>query len=93
MFPPRGARLEADESRARFLPPEGTPSETVTDSVDPRRDPFGGGRVEGLYEAWAAGSEWRMLLVDIRPSGAVDFRTCLVNAGGQAKPKELSRAG
>ena len=54
---------------------------------------FGGGRVEGLYAAWAAGGEWRMLLVDARPSGAVDFRTCLVNTGGQAKPKELSRAG
>jgi hypothetical protein len=54
---------------------------------------FGGGRVEGLYAAWAAGGEWRMLLVDARPSGAVDFRTCLLNAGGQAKAKELSRAG
>ena len=29
---------------------------------------------------------------DARPSSVADFRTCLVNAGGQAKPKELSGA-
>jgi len=33
------------------------------------------------------------LPLDTRPSGGVEFKTCLVTAGGRAKPKELRRAG
>jgi hypothetical protein len=61
--------------------------------LDQANQRFGGARVEGLYAAWAAGgSQWRTLLADMRPSRAVEFRSCLVNAGRQAKPKELRRA-
>ena len=60
--------------------------------LDQANQRFGDGRVEGLYAAWAAGREWRMLVVDARPSSVAEFSTCLVNAGGQAKPKELGSA-
>jgi hypothetical protein len=60
--------------------------------LDQANQRFGDGRVEGLYAAWAAGREWRLLVVDARPSSVAEFSTCLVNAGCQAKPKELGSA-
>jgi hypothetical protein len=59
--------------------------------LDQANQRFGDGRVEGLYAAWAAGREWRMLVVDDRAwrGGVQDF---LLNVGGQAKAKELGSA-
>jgi hypothetical protein len=61
--------------------------------LDQANQRLGGAPVDGLYAVWSAGGEWRTLLADRHPSRSVEFRTCLVNAGGQANSKELRKVG
>jgi hypothetical protein len=61
--------------------------------LDQANERLGGVRVDGLYAVWAAGGQWRSLLVDSYPSDSVEFKMHLVHPGGLAKAKELRRAG
>jgi hypothetical protein len=61
--------------------------------LDQANQRLGGARVDALYAVWAAGGDWRALFADRHRSPSVGFGTCLVNAGRQAKPKELKKVG
>jgi hypothetical protein len=56
-----------------------------------------GSHIERLYAIWCSGEagkqQWRSLIEEAHPTRTVEFRTCLMTAGGQAKPRELQRTG
>lgn len=66
--------------------------------LDQANQRFGGPRIERLYKVWsspgeAGHDEWRAIHKEVHPPGTSEFRTCLVTPGGQAKTKELRKAG
>jgi hypothetical protein len=71
----------------------GTLSGDDIEWLDRANQRLGGPRAEGLYIVWAAGGDWRKLLIDDHPSGSVEFLTYLVTARSQPRVNDLRRAG